>query len=46
MAKDFGADVLGIDLSRNMLAIAHERAGAPEHGACSEPPRCQLRAVP
>ncbi len=33
MAKDFGAVVLGIDLSQNMLAIAHERAADPANGA-------------
>ncbi len=32
MARDFGVDVLGIDLSQNMLAIAHERESDPENG--------------
>ena len=32
MAREYGAEVLGIDLSQNMLAIAHEREA--ENGAC------------
>jgi cyclopropane fatty-acyl-phospholipid synthase-like methyltransferase len=32
MARDYGVEVLGIDLSRNMLAIAAERAADPANG--------------
>jgi 2-polyprenyl-3-methyl-5-hydroxy-6-metoxy-1,4-benzoquinol methylase len=32
MAKEYGAHVLGIDLSRNMLAIARDCAASAENG--------------
>jgi hypothetical protein len=45
MAKDFSADVLGIDLSQNMLAIAHERATDPANGAQGLVPLSHLIAI-
>ncbi len=33
ISRDFGVEVVGIDLSTNMLAIANERISAPENGA-------------